>query len=85
MILLVCLDCLKKWNYKKEEIDLIASHGQTIYHAPKFLHPDDKFPNATLQIGDGDIDFKSLAKFSSANIASRTGNVTGKTTVELSV
>jgi anhydro-N-acetylmuramic acid kinase len=46
--------CLKKWNYKKEEIDLIASHGQTIYHAPKFLHPDDKFPNATLQIGDGD-------------------------------
>lgn len=47
-------DSLKKWNYKKEEIDLIASHGQTIYHAPKFLHPDDKFPNATLQIGDGD-------------------------------
>jgi anhydro-N-acetylmuramic acid kinase len=47
-------DCLKKWNYNKEEIDLIASHGQTIYHAPKFLHPDDKFPNATLQIGDGD-------------------------------
>lgn len=47
-------DCLKKWNYKKEEIDLIASHGQTIYHAPKFLHSDDKFPNATLQIGDGD-------------------------------
>lgn len=47
-------ECLKKWNYKKEEIDLIASHGQTIYHAPKFLHPEDKFPNATLQIGDGD-------------------------------
>lgn len=47
-------DCLKKWNYNKEEIDLIASHGQTIYHAPKFLHSDDKFPNATLQIGDGD-------------------------------
>jgi anhydro-N-acetylmuramic acid kinase len=47
-------DCLKKWNYKKEEIDLIASHGQTIYHAPKFLHSADKFPNATLQIGDGD-------------------------------
>jgi anhydro-N-acetylmuramic acid kinase len=47
-------DCLKKWNYDKEEIDLIASHGQTIYHAPKFLHSADKFPNATLQIGDGD-------------------------------
>lgn len=47
-------ECLKDWGYSKEEIDLIASHGQTIYHAPKFLHPDDKFPNATLQIGDGD-------------------------------
>ena len=45
---------LKKWGYKNSEIALIASHGQTIYHAPKFLHPDDKFPNATLQIGDGD-------------------------------
>jgi anhydro-N-acetylmuramic acid kinase len=47
-------DCLKKWNYNKEQIDLIASHGQTIYHAPKFLHGRENFPNATLQIGDGD-------------------------------
>ncbi|TBR18809.1 MAG: anhydro-N-acetylmuramic acid kinase [Chitinophagaceae bacterium] len=46
--------CLKKWNFKKEDIDLIASHGQTIYHAPKSLHEKEKFPNATLQIGDGD-------------------------------
>lgn len=45
---------LKKWNIKKEEIDLIASHGQTIYHAPKSLHQQKKFGNATLQIGDGD-------------------------------
>jgi anhydro-N-acetylmuramic acid kinase len=36
------------------EIDLIASHGQTIYHAPKSLHPEDVFGPATLQIGDGD-------------------------------
>jgi anhydro-N-acetylmuramic acid kinase len=35
-------------------VDLIASHGQTIYHAPKSLHPTDEFDNATLQIGDGD-------------------------------
>jgi len=46
--------CLEKWGYKKDDIDLIASHGQTIYHAPKFLHGREKFPNATLQIGDGD-------------------------------
>lgn len=47
-------DCLKKWGYSKKDIDLIASHGQSIYHAPKFLHGKQKFPNATLQIGDGD-------------------------------
>ncbi|HEX6849349.1 MAG TPA: anhydro-N-acetylmuramic acid kinase [Chitinophagaceae bacterium] len=47
-------DCLQKWGYTKKNIDLIASHGQTIYHAPKFLHGREKFPNATLQIGDGD-------------------------------
>jgi len=46
--------CLDKWGYTKDDIDLIASHGQTIYHAPKFLHGNEKFPNATLQIGDGD-------------------------------
>jgi len=45
---------LKKWNIKNEDIDIIASHGQTIYHAPKTLHQQDKFGNATLQIGDGD-------------------------------
>ncbi len=46
--------CLQKWNIKNEDVDLIASHGQTIYHAPKILHGIEKFPNATLQIGDGD-------------------------------
>ncbi len=46
--------CLKKWGYSKKDIDLIASHGQSIYHAPKFLHGNEKFPNGTLQIGDGD-------------------------------
>ncbi|MGF2414185.1 anhydro-N-acetylmuramic acid kinase [Ferruginibacter sp.] len=45
---------LKKWNIKNETVDLIASHGQTIYHAPKSLHGQSKFGNATLQIGDGD-------------------------------
>jgi len=45
---------LKKWNIAAAEVDLIASHGQTVLHAPKFLHQQEKFPNATLQIGDGD-------------------------------
>ena len=45
---------LQKWNIKKKEVDIIASHGQTIYHAPKTLHELSTFGNATLQIGDGD-------------------------------
>lgn len=46
--------CLKKWNVSNEMVDLVASHGQTIYHAPKKLHQQEMFNNATLQIGDGD-------------------------------
>ncbi|MDO9373212.1 MAG: anhydro-N-acetylmuramic acid kinase [Ferruginibacter sp.] len=46
--------CLKKWKVAPAAVDLIASHGQTIYHAPKFLHKQPTFSNATLQIGDGD-------------------------------
>ena len=46
--------CLKNWNIKTADVDLIASHGQTIYHAPQRLHQQNKFGNATLQIGDGD-------------------------------
>ena len=45
---------LADWEIAKEEVDLIASHGQTIYHAPKSLHPHSEFGPATLQIGDGD-------------------------------
>ena len=45
---------LKEWGYKNEDIDFIASHGQTIFHAPKSLHKMDVYPNGTLQIGDGD-------------------------------
>jgi len=47
-------NCLKKWNINNADVDLVASHGQTIYHAPQRLHRQDKFGNATLQIGDGD-------------------------------
>ncbi|WP_316770709.1 anhydro-N-acetylmuramic acid kinase [Pedobacter frigiditerrae] len=48
------LQSLKKWNVSVEQVDIIASHGQTIFHAPKSLHQLDNYPNATLQIGDGD-------------------------------
>ena len=50
----IVTNCLKKWTILPDEVDLIASHGQTIFHSPKILHGLDKFPNATLQIGDGD-------------------------------
>ncbi|MBL7859706.1 MAG: anhydro-N-acetylmuramic acid kinase [Cyclobacteriaceae bacterium] len=47
------LKSLKKWKYKPSQVDVIASHGQTVFHAPRFLYPDAK-RNSTLQIGDGD-------------------------------
>lgn len=57
-------DCLEEWNIDPKEIDLVSSHGQTIFHAPQHLHQNNKFGNATLQIGDGD------------HIAVRTGIIT---------
>ena len=45
---------LKDWGISSSSVDLIASHGQTIFHSPKSLHPLDEFGPATLQIGDGD-------------------------------
>lgn len=48
------LQALKQWGINTNEVDLIASHGQTIYHAPKVLHGIEDYNNATLQIGDGD-------------------------------
>jgi anhydro-N-acetylmuramic acid kinase len=48
------LDALASWKIAPETVDMIASHGQTIYHAPKSLHPNSEYDPATLQIGDGD-------------------------------
>ena len=48
-------DLLKKWELSREDIDLIASHGQTVYHAPLHNHQRVETGNATLQLGDGDI------------------------------
>ena len=45
---------LAEWGILREDVDAIASHGQTIYHCPKHQHQHADFENATLQIGDGD-------------------------------
>jgi anhydro-N-acetylmuramic acid kinase len=47
-------NALSNWGMGPNDIDLIASHGQTVFHAPKSLHQQTDFGNATLQIGDGD-------------------------------
>ena len=59
------LAALSEWGVKPEQVDCIASHGQTIYHLP--ARNQKEFPealDATLQIGDGD------------QIATRTGILT---------
>lgn len=47
------LKSLKKWKVSPEKVDVIASHGQTVFHAPKSITPGSAV-NSTLQIGDGD-------------------------------
>ena len=42
------LEALKEWGISTDDIDLIASHGQTIYHAPEHAQI------STFQIVDGD-------------------------------
>lgn len=48
------LDALSGWGVDPSEVDAIASHGQTVFHAPRSFHGDGDRPHATLQIGDGD-------------------------------
>jgi anhydro-N-acetylmuramic acid kinase len=49
------LACLQNWQLAPADIDVLASHGQTIWHAPRHQHGQATFPHhATLQIGDGD-------------------------------
>jgi anhydro-N-acetylmuramic acid kinase len=47
------LQCLKKWKISTRLVDCIASHGQTVFHAPQFLFPNSDL-NSTFQAGDGD-------------------------------
>lgn len=59
------LQALQEWNISPDEIDCIASHGQTIYHLPARDQQGNTEPlNSTLQIADGD------------QIAARTGILT---------
>ena len=46
--------CLEQWQLKAADVDIIASHGQTIFHCPKRQHNIAEYGNATLQIGDAD-------------------------------
>lgn len=54
---------LKKYNLKNQDIEFIASHGQTIYH---LIDPVDKEYKSTLQLGDGSI----LANLTDINVVS---------------
>jgi len=45
---------LKEYGIAASQVDFIGSHGQTVLHLPKHQHQLAGYPNATLQIGDGD-------------------------------
>ena len=47
----IILKTLQAWGVKPEEVDVMASHGQTVMHRPD---RSGKLPHSTLQIGDGD-------------------------------
>ena len=45
---------LNEWEVDARLIDLLASHGQTVRHAPRRIHQFESLPNSTFQLGDGD-------------------------------
>lgn len=47
-------ETLAAWGYIPGDVDLIASHGQTVFHAPLHTHGQTIYGHASLQIGDGD-------------------------------
>ena len=55
-------NALEKWDVDSGEVDILASHGQTIFHAPNSfpliensnIVNQQKMASATMQIGDGD-------------------------------
>lgn len=66
--------CLQQWQLTAADIDVVASHGQTIYHCPQRQHQLTEFGNATLQIGDADhlavtTDIMTISDFRQKHIA----------------
>lgn len=47
-------EALREWDVPPHDVDLLASHGQTVFHAPQSLTGSTDYPNSTLQLGDGD-------------------------------
>ncbi len=51
----IILETLKTWDIAPTEIDLLASHGQTVWHSPAHQRPGHAYQHhATLQIGEPD-------------------------------
>jgi anhydro-N-acetylmuramic acid kinase len=59
----IVLRCLKQWKINSSRVDIIASHGQTVFHSPKSVTVGAGI-DSTFQAGDGD------------HVASRTGIIT---------
>jgi anhydro-N-acetylmuramic acid kinase len=47
------LQCLKRWKIKPSNVDVIASHGQTVFHSPQSVTHGAQI-DSTFQAGDGD-------------------------------
>ena len=47
------LRCLQRWKIRSSSVDIIASHGQTVFHSPQSVTHGAQI-DSTFQAGDGD-------------------------------